>query len=96
MFQFILAHIRDEIQWLLAIDEVAMELNDSHYFFSLHVLKKGSLENENNDESLLVIIRISSMQFIDDLERREDLLKELDWILETNGSSLCKNEGIRE
>ncbi|KAF8410420.1 hypothetical protein HHK36_002949 [Tetracentron sinense] len=79
----VLARIGDEIQWPLAKDEAAVKLDESHYFFSLHVPaadSAGSSDDEghagNQSDNLLNYgLTIAS-------KGQESLLKELDGILE--------------
>ncbi|XP_077246595.1 protein EARLY-RESPONSIVE TO DEHYDRATION 7, chloroplastic-like [Tasmannia lanceolata] len=47
----VLVRISDEIQWPLTKDEAAVKLDESHYFFSLHVPKSDSPDSGEEDSS---------------------------------------------
>lgn len=70
----VLARIGDQIQWPLAKDEVAVKLDQSHYFFTLRAPPESDDfgENENVLNYGLTIVG----------KGQEKLLKELDGLLE--------------
>ncbi|XWS33877.1 hypothetical protein CRYUN_Cryun22dG0120500 [Craigia yunnanensis] len=45
-----LARVADEIQWPLTKDETAVKLDDSHYFFSLHLTKEDDSSDSDHDD----------------------------------------------
>lgn len=76
----VFARIGQEIQWPLAKDEAAVKLDESHYFFALHVPESGSGSPSSDDygesENLLNYgLSIAS-------KGQERSLKELDSVLE--------------
>lgn len=80
----VLCRVGDEIQWPLARDEAAVKLDESHYFFALHVPSETKSDDENESEntnsdsenSLNYGLTIASKG------QKDGLLKELDGILE--------------
>ncbi|KAL5788842.1 hypothetical protein ACOSP7_005791 [Xanthoceras sorbifolium] len=68
----VFARIGDEIQWPLAKDEVAVKLDESHYFFTLR------LPENNRNELLNYGLTIAA-------KGQEASLRELDRVLETYG-----------
>ena len=46
----VLSQVGDEIQWPLAKDEVAVKLDDSHYFFSFRAPKEHGSGSDSSDE----------------------------------------------
>ncbi|KAJ8771115.1 hypothetical protein K2173_023440 [Erythroxylum novogranatense] len=46
----VLARVADEIQWPLAKDEPAVRLDDSHYFFSLHLPDEHNGSDSSDEE----------------------------------------------
>ncbi|KAF5745363.1 EARLY-RESPONSIVE TO DEHYDRATION 7 family protein [Tripterygium wilfordii] len=90
----VLARVGDDIQWPLAKDEAAVKLDESHYFFTLHVPGNGSMEDdqdtieiEKEDEMLNYGVTFAS-------KGQEGLLKEFDKVLE-NCSAFTVQE-VRE
>lgn len=86
----VLARVADEIQWPLAKDEAAVKLDESHYFFSLHVPKESGSDSSDDEESGKHSSQ-SNASVPDDLlnygltfasKGQEGSLKELDGILE--------------
>eukprot|EP00262_Sarcandra_glabra_P018712 TRINITY_DN6806_c0_g1_i1.p1 TRINITY_DN6806_c0_g1~~TRINITY_DN6806_c0_g1_i1.p1 ORF type:complete len:459 (+),score=90.18 TRINITY_DN6806_c0_g1_i1:260-1636(+) len=78
----VLARIDDQIQWPLAKDEAAVKLDDSHYFFSLHVPATegpGSGDEDGGDRSDNLLNY--GLTFAS--KGQKGLLKELDGVLET-------------
>ncbi|KAK2972727.1 hypothetical protein RJ640_029184, partial [Escallonia rubra] len=80
----VLARVGDEIQWPLAKDEASVKLDDSHYFFTLHVPAESRSDDDENDsvgsiedsENLLNYgVTIAS-------KGQESKLEELDRVLE--------------
>lgn len=80
----VFARVGDQIQWPLAKDEAAVKLDDSHYFFTLHVpaaddgYDEAGVENgkDLNFEVLNYGLTIAS-------KGQKDLLREFDKVLET-------------
>ncbi|XP_059653996.1 protein EARLY-RESPONSIVE TO DEHYDRATION 7, chloroplastic-like [Cornus florida] len=82
----VLARIGDEVQWPLAKDEATVKLDDSHYFFTLHVPagngsddESGTNVNSESENLLNYGLTIAS-------KGQEGLLKELDGVLENYSS----------
>ncbi|GMH13532.1 hypothetical protein Nepgr_015373 [Nepenthes gracilis] len=81
----VLARIGEQIQWPLAKDEAAVKLDDSHYFFSLHVPSgadedTGEIIAENDSERMLNYgVTIAS-------KGQEGVLEKFDRILERHSS----------
>ncbi|XP_008788442.2 protein EARLY-RESPONSIVE TO DEHYDRATION 7, chloroplastic-like [Phoenix dactylifera] len=88
----VLARIGDDlVQWPLARDEAAVKLDDSHYFFSLHVPKGAAAEAAADDGGSEDLLNYG-LTFAS--KGQEGLLKELDRILESYSSfSVQKVEG---
>ncbi|KAA8546099.1 hypothetical protein F0562_020450 [Nyssa sinensis] len=77
----VLARVGDEIQWPLAKDEAAVKLDESHYFFTLHV----PAENGSDDDSSGASVESDNLLnygLTIWAKGQEGLLKELDGILE--------------
>ncbi|XP_010935097.1 protein EARLY-RESPONSIVE TO DEHYDRATION 7, chloroplastic [Elaeis guineensis] len=67
----------DAVQWPLTRDEAAVKLDDSHYFFSLHVPEGTADDGEDGSADLLNY----GLTFAS--KGQESLLKELDGMLES-------------
>lgn len=72
----VFARIGDEIQWPLAKDEVAVKLDESHYFFTLRVPDTESRGGEYEVLNYGVTVAAKG---------QESVLKEFDSVLETYG-----------
>lgn len=69
----VLVRVGDDVQWPLARDEACVRLDDSHYFFSLHV--PDAADNAKSDDILNYGLTFAS-------KGQEKALKDLDVILE--------------
>uniref|UniRef100_A0A5B7BUG1 Senescence domain-containing protein n=1 Tax=Davidia involucrata TaxID=16924 RepID=A0A5B7BUG1_DAVIN len=81
----VLARVAGEIQWPLAKDEVAVKLDDSHYFFSFRVPKESgsdSSDDEGGQGSVNDSDNLLNYGLTIASKGQEGLLKELDGILE--------------
>lgn len=67
------------VQWPLARDEASVKLDDSHYFFSLHVPKTEISEEDVSDGVLSYGLTFAS-------KGQDDLLRTLDGVLEAYSS----------
>ncbi|CAM8971791.1 unnamed protein product [Rhodiola kirilowii] len=78
----VLARIGDEIQWPLAKDEAVVKLDESHYFFTLHVPSDDVSSGDGGgkaDEVLSYGVTIAA-------KGQEDVLREFEKVLEKYGS----------
>ncbi|XP_027918654.1 protein EARLY-RESPONSIVE TO DEHYDRATION 7, chloroplastic [Vigna unguiculata] len=86
-----------DIQWPMAKDEAAVKVDDSHYFFSLHMPAESKSDSSSDEEEKRGIFRLrrSRTKKLKDsvpsvmsygltiaLRGQEDLLKELDKVLQ--------------
>uniref|UniRef100_A0A5B7BK17 Putative senescence-related protein n=1 Tax=Davidia involucrata TaxID=16924 RepID=A0A5B7BK17_DAVIN len=81
----VLARVGDEIQWPLAKDEAAVKLDESHYFFTLHVpAENGSSDDDDSsgDGASVESENLLNYGLTIASKGQEGLLKELDGILE--------------
>ncbi|PKA54017.1 hypothetical protein AXF42_Ash016182 [Apostasia shenzhenica] len=67
------------VQWPLARDEAVVKLDDSHYFFSLHVPKTASVGEDESEGVLNYGLTFAT-------KGQEGLLRELDGLLESYSS----------
>ncbi|KAG0458727.1 hypothetical protein HPP92_021855 [Vanilla planifolia] len=63
------------VQWPLARDEAAVKLDDSHYFFSFHIPKTASDEEDESEGALNYGLTFAT-------KGQEELLRKLDGLLE--------------
>ncbi|GMY05460.1 protein EARLY-RESPONSIVE TO DEHYDRATION 7, chloroplastic-like [Fagus crenata] len=79
----VLARVGDDIQWPLAKDEVAVKVDEAHYFFTLRVPSNESLENDEDDEDFSgKECEMFNYGLTIASKGQEALLKELDRVLE--------------
>uniref|UniRef100_A0A7N0UX61 Senescence domain-containing protein n=1 Tax=Kalanchoe fedtschenkoi TaxID=63787 RepID=A0A7N0UX61_KALFE len=75
----VLARVGDEIQWPLAKDEAVVKLDESHYFFTLHVPSDDVDRVDRVDEVLSYGVTIAA-------KGQEEVLREFDEVLGRYGS----------
>ncbi|KAK9286996.1 hypothetical protein L1049_015404 [Liquidambar formosana] len=78
----VLVRVGDQIQWPLAKDEAVVKLDDSHYFFTLHVPANGSGSSDDESHGDKQSENLLNYGLTIASKGQEGLLKEFDRVLE--------------